>query len=113
MSVLAQAQQLVGINAIDRFVGTLGQLAPVKPDVMDKLDADKMADAYADMLGVDPDMVVANDEVVLIREQRAQRQQAMEQAAMAEQAAGAARNLSQADTEGRNALTDMLQGYTG
>lgn len=48
-------------------------------DVLDKFDADKWADAYADMLGVDPELIVPGEQVALVRKQRAEMQQAQMQ----------------------------------
>lgn len=115
VSMLAQAQRAIATNGIDRFVGNLGQIAAFKPDVLDKFNADEWADAYSDMLGVDPTLIVPDDQVAILRQQRAQAQQ---QAAMNEQMAqraAAVRDLASADTSGRNALTDataMFSGYT-
>jgi hypothetical protein len=50
-------------------------MAQMKPDVMDKIDSDKVVDSYADMLGVDPDLIVGDDQVALIRQDRAKVQQ--------------------------------------
>ena len=50
---LAAQTFYVATNGIDRFVGNLGVIAEAKPDVLDKFDADRWADAYADMLGID------------------------------------------------------------
>lgn len=116
VSMLAQAQRAVSTNAVDRFVGNLGSIAQFKPDVLDKFDADEWADAYSDMLGVDPQMIVGSDKVALIRKQRADAQaQAMQAEQMAQQAK-TARDMAAADTEGKNALTDaarMFSGYEG
>ncbi len=112
VSMLAQAQQAVGTNSVDRFVGTLGQVAQVKPEVLDKLDADHWADAYSDMLGVDPELVVPNDKVALIRKARAQAQAQAQQAAAAPQAAQTAKNVSQIDPSGLRDVIDMFSGYT-
>lgn len=79
VSMLAQAQQAVSTNSIDRFVVNLGAIAQFKPDVLDKFDADKWADMYADMTGVDPDLIVPGEQVALIRKQRAEAQQAAQQ----------------------------------
>jgi hypothetical protein len=108
-SVLAQAQRAVGTNSVDRFVGNLGAIAALKPEVLDKFDADEWADVYADMLGVDPSLIVADDKVALIRQSRAQAQQAAQQAAMANSAADTAQKLGSAPTTGGNALTDVAQ----
>jgi hypothetical protein len=115
ISMLAQAQRAVGVNSTDRYLMTLGTMAQMKPDVMDKLDADSAADIIADQLGVDPRMLVANDKVALIRQQRAQAQQAAAQAEMMQQAAGAAKDLGSIDTAQPNGLSDLMNltsGYT-
>lgn len=107
-SVLAQAQRAVATNGIDRFVGNLGNIATFKPDVLDKFNSDAWADAYADMLGIAPDLIVANADVAIIRQNRAQAQQ---EAAMQEQlnmASQTAKNLGGTPTNGGNAASDVM-----
>ena len=113
VSMLAQAQRAVATNGVDRFVMNLGAVAGMKPDVLDKFDSDRWADAYADMLGVDPELIVPGEQVAIIRQQRAQAAQAQAQMQAAEQMAGAARNLAAADTGGQNALTDVMSNFSG
>ena len=113
VSMLAQAQRVVATNGVDRFVGNLGQIAQYKPDVLDKFDSDEWADAYADMLGVQPQMIVASDKVALIRKARAEQQAAAAQAEQQAQAASTARDLASADTSGQNALTDAAKMFSG
>lgn len=112
VSMLAQAQQAVGTNSVDRFVGTLGQIAQVKPDVLDKLDADKWADVYSDMLGIDPELVVPSDKVALIRKARAEASQKAQQAEAAPQVAAAAKNASQIDPQNLRDVIGMFSGYS-
>lgn len=112
VSMLAQAQQAVGTNSVDRFVATLGSVAQLKPEVLDKLDADKWADAYSDMLGVDPELVVPSQEVARIRQARAQAQQQAQAAESAPQIAQAAKNASQVDAAGLQDVMNMFSGYT-
>ena len=104
ISVLAQAQRAVGTGAIERFAGFIGNHAAIKPDLMDKYDADEAADQYAEMLGVPPAIVLSDDKVKEIRDGRAkaqQRQAQIEQAAQmapaVKQGADAARLLSEID----------------
>lgn len=113
VSMLAQAQRAIATNGIDRFVGNLGAVAGFKPEVLDKFDADRWADAYADMLGIDPELIVPGDKVALIRQARAEA--AQQQAAAEQMAAGAktARDLAAADTSGENALTDVTRAFSG
>lgn len=113
VSVLAQAQRAINTNGVDRFVGNLGQIAQMKPEVLDKFDADKWADIYSDMLGVDPELVVPDDKVALVRKQRAQQQAQAQQAEQLQQTSSAAKNLAGAPTGGKNALTDIMNMYSG
>ncbi len=113
VSMLAQAQRAIGTNSVDRFVGNLGVVAQIKPDVLDKFNADEWADAYSDMLGVDPKMIVANENVAMIREarnaaaaERAQQEQLM-------QSAVAAKDLAAAQTTEPSALTNVIDMFSG
>ena len=51
-----------------------------------KFDSDAWADSYADMLGIDPSLIVPGQVVAKIRQQRAQAQQAAAQAEQQQQA---------------------------
>ena len=115
VSVLAQAQRAIGTASTDRFVGNLGVVANIKPDVLDKFDSDKWADIYSDQLGIDPELIVPDDKVALIRKSRADAQRQAEATAQAEQMAGAANKLGNAPTQGgaSNALTDLLGQFQG
>ena len=114
-SMLAQAQQAVGTNSVDRFTVNLGTIAQFKPDVLDKFDSDYWADAYSDMLGLDPQLIVPSDQVALIRQQRAKAQQAQQAAAMAQPAshmANAAKTLSDIPPDQMQNVMSMFSGYT-
>lgn len=115
VSMLAQAQRAVGTAGLDRYIANLGTVAQFKPDVLDKFNSDKWADSYADALGVDPEMIVADKEVALVREQRAAQQQKMEQAAMANSMADSANKLGGVPTQGgsSNAATDIMSMFSG
>lgn len=115
ISTLAQAQRAIGVNSIDRFVANLGVIAQFKPDVLDKFDQDKWADSYSDMMGIDPEMIVANEKVALIRQSRAQQAAAAQKAEQAALEAKAAQSLGSVKTDSPNLATDMLnqvQGYS-
>jgi Bacteriophage head to tail connecting protein len=113
VSMLAQAQRAIATNSIDRFVGNLGQVASFKPEVLDKLDTDMWADKYSDMLGVDPEFIVANDKVAIIRQQRAKAQQAAQATAQAEQAASALAKAGTVQTPTGNAGADVMRAFSG
>ena len=108
VSMLAQAQRAITTNGIDRFTQGMMALAQVKPEVLDKFDADRWADEYSDAMGVNPDMIVPEDKVTQIRAQRQKAQQAAQQQAAMNQASQTAKNLGQTPTTGGNAASDML-----
>jgi hypothetical protein len=117
VSTLAQAQKAVGLASFDRLLGTVALIAQGSQDigVWDKIKKDEVIDKYSDMLAVDPDVLVADDQVAIIRADRAKQQQAQQMAAAVPGMAGAAKDLSQANTTDKNALTDLtkqFQGYT-
>jgi hypothetical protein len=113
VSMLAQAQRAIGTNAVDRFVGNLGAIAQMKPDILDKFDQDEWADVYADMLGIDPALIIADKDVALIRQARAQAMAAKEQAAVMQQQSQTVKNMAQSPTGGDNALTDITNMFSG
>ena len=113
VSTLAQAQRMVGLGAVDRLLGTVIAVAQIKPEVADKLDADQLIDKYGDMTGVDPSLIVADDKVAVIRQQRAQAQAAAQRAAQIEQATKSAQNLGAIKTNEPNALTAMVDQLQG
>jgi hypothetical protein len=113
VSMLAQAQRAIGVNGVDRFVGALGAVAQMRPEVIDKIDVDKWADSYSDMLGVDPDIIVASENVAIIRQQRAQAQAQAQQMQAAQMQADAAAKLGTVKTDEKNAATDLINLFSG
>lgn len=113
VSILAQAQRAVATNSIDRYTMSLGHIATMKPEVLDKFDADEWADAYGDMLGIDPQLVVPNKEVAFIRQQRAQAQQQAAQSEQMSQAADTAQKLGKTSTQDGTAMGDIMRGLQG
>lgn len=109
ISMLAQAQRAVGIGAIERGVAFIGQLGAVKPEIVDKMDADEAVDQYWDMIGAPPSIVVPDDEVREIRKGREQQQQAAAAAEMASQVAPAAK----AGAEAASVLADAQNNPAG
>jgi hypothetical protein len=115
VSILAQAQRAIGANSTDRFVGNLGAMAQIKPEVLDKFDADRWVDNYADQIGVDPELIVGKEEVALVRKARADQQAAQQAAAQAQQAAESMGKLGGVATQNgaSNAGADIMGGLMG
>jgi len=109
ISIMAQAQKLVGISAIERFTGYAGQVAQFDPSILDKLKTEQIIDVYADITSVPPSILRSDDEVKEIRENRAKQQQAEAQAQQMQNAVQTAQNLSQIKSnDGSNVLDQML-----
>ena len=109
ISVMAQAQKLIGIEAVERFSGFVGQVAQRDPSAADNVDVDQMIEVYGEMTGIPPGIIRPEDQVQAIRQQRQQAQQAQQQQAQIAQQAQTAQTLSKTDTGGNNALTQLLQ----
>jgi hypothetical protein len=115
VSMLAQAQRSIATNGVDRFVANMVNIAGVRPDVLDKLDVDYWADEYSDMLGVDPQFIVPEEKVQMIREQRAQAQAQAAQQQQQEQQANIAKSLATTPTQAgqSTALDDATSQFSG
>lgn len=111
ISVLAQAQRAVAAAGTDRLLGTVTTLAQIKPDIVDKIDGDQVIDAYAEMFGVDPKIILSDERVAEIRTQRAQQQAAQQAAEAAPAMASTAKAVSGIDTRNMSDVLNMFQGY--
>lgn len=111
ISVLAQAQRAVATQGMDRLLGTVSQMAAVKPDVLDKLDFDQIVDNYGDAYGVDPKIIVPDNQVAALRQQRAAAMQAQQAAATAPQVVESAKTASEIDTGNLQDVMNGLMGY--
>ena len=118
VSLLAQAQKMAAMPAVEETLGLVGNLAAVYPDVLDNINADEAIRLAANIKGTPEKILRSEDEVEELRKQRAEAQQqqmqAQQMAAMAQPAkdmAQAARLMSETPTNGAgNALADMLGG---
>jgi hypothetical protein len=111
VSIMSQAQKLIGIAGVERFTTYVGQLAAANPDVLDKVNMDKAVDAYADMTGIPVDIVRTKEEVVKMRDARAEAQaQATQQQQMMNMAQVAKDAGSVPVGEGNQNLASKLLG---
>lgn len=119
ISILAQAQKMVGIQASDRLLAFAGNLMSIKqdPSVLDKLDTDQMIDEYGDMLGVSPLSILSDDKVAELRQGREQAARMQQMAALApalDQAAGAVKKLGETPAgDGQSVLQAAAQAGAG
>ena len=110
VSILAQAQKMVALGAIDKFTIYVSNLMQVSPGISDKIDFDQLIDVYGEITSI-PEGIVRSDETASeIRQQRAMAQQEQMQQQQAAQQAINAKNLSQANLGTDNALSAMTRG---
>ena len=110
-SILAQAQEAIGLNQIDRFLERMAMLGDLKPEVLDKLDGDGIAELYGRTV---PSRAMLDKEMVaVLREQHAEQEAQAQQMAMLESASESMNKLAGADTSGENALTDIGNAEEG
>jgi hypothetical protein len=113
ISILAQAQRAVGTSAIDRFLGLATAAAGLQPSVLDKIDFDQVVDSYGEKLGVPPDIIRSDDQVIEIRQMRAQQEAQANAMANIQAATEAAKNLADSPLDQDNALRRGLQVISG
>lgn len=117
ISIMAAAQRLLGVSAIERLASFVGNIAAAQPEALDKVDFDEAIDQYADDLGVNAKLLRSTDAVTQIRAQRAQAAAAKQQQELALQQgpamAQSAKLLSETDVNGTSALNRLLQTTGG
>lgn len=115
--LLAQALKAVASNGIDRLAAFVGNIAKAQadageaPTALDKVDVDQMIDEYAISIGTPPTIVRSDDDVAQLRDARSQQQQAAQLVSAAQpvqQAAAAAKDLSETQVGDTTALNAMV-----
>jgi hypothetical protein len=109
ISIMAQAQKMVGIGSIERFSQFSGQLAGLFPGSSNKVNAGKMIDIYGDTLSLQPGIVRSDEEVAAIEQQQQQQQAAQQKMMAMKEGANAANKLAGADMSSDNALTRFVE----
>lgn len=89
---IIQAEEAEGIFRSWEF---LGGIAKLKPDVVDVLDADKSIKRFTELTGAPSTLVLSQDAIEIIRDERDKKQQQAAQLELAKQASEAARNVGQ------------------
>lgn len=108
VSVMAQAQKLISMDGINKFMAAAQGIAAFDPRVLHKINTFELINVIADITSIAPKILVGDDEAKSASDaaqQAAQQQQAMETAQMA---SASAKNLSQAQITPDNALGKVM-----
>lgn len=87
IGVLAQAQRMIGIGAIDQWKQGVESSIQINPECIDIIDYDTMNQEKADMFGIPAKIVASPDVIAQKRQQRAQANAQAQKAAQMQQAA--------------------------
>jgi hypothetical protein len=110
ISSLAMAQRSVSISGYERTLGFAGALQGAGINVADKIDGDRALEDYADLVGGPARMIVPDEVVQQRREVAAQKQQRMEQMAMAQSAASMAKDVGGLNIDGGTVAAAVTGG---
>lgn len=118
ISVLAQAQRMIGLGAIERTAGYISSVMQAKPDIVDTFDFDESVREYGDITGVASKLLRSKDLVDKDRAARAQQQAQAQQAEQMAQMAPAAKDGAQAaqllmDSPGTGGGASLAQRLLG
>ena len=107
ISIMAQAQKLVGVVGHDRFFMSVTPFFQVFPEAKAKIDVNQAIDDYADQLGVDPRIIRSTEDAEAMVAAEQQAAAAAMQAQQAQQMAATAKDAAAAPMTGDTLLTRM------
>ncbi len=113
ISIMAQAQKMVGIGGLDRLLQVSTQILQVNPGSAAKIDFDQIIDEYGEALGTSPRVIRTDEQVQAIRQQQADAQNAQSKIDMLSKGSEIAKNLAQSPMGDSNALSRLSEKLTG
>ena len=96
ISVLAQAQKMIGLQNMRSYLDAATAVAAINPMSVEKTDWDQFMQETADRLAIAPNITLPDEIVAARREQAAQMQQMMAEMEMLKQGGEAARSFADA-----------------
>ncbi len=113
ISILAQAQKAVALNALERTVAFVGGLAQMSPDALDNINVDETISEYGEAAGVAPATLRSPEERDQVRAHRAEQQKQLQQQEQMSAMADAAGKLANVETDKRNLASDAINVARG
>lgn len=112
IGVLSQAQRMVSAQGLDRLLGSVTSMAAMWPEARLKIKPMQVVDAYADMFGVNPEVVATDDEAAEAMAAEQQKAAAAQAAATAPAAVDAAKTASEIDPAQLREVIGQFSGYS-
>ena len=97
VSLLAQAQKLVGISATDQYLALTLKAASAWPEALDSVDVDNLLDNYAQSLGLPANLTRPREERARLRAGREEARQTEQQLELLQKAADLGHTLADSD----------------
>jgi Bacteriophage head to tail connecting protein. len=110
VSVLAQAQKMVAMRGIQDFMGFVGQVSGLSPEVAERVDYGELVDRAAEALGVPKGIILGREEFEAKQAQAQQEAQMAQEMMMAKESAGIAKDLGSVEAGGLNGIEALLGG---
>lgn len=111
LSFLQLAQQSSDLNSIERFLNIASVTVQLDENARNKINFSELLERFGTKVGVPASILRSEEEVQEIEAETQRQQQMIDNAEIMGQTAKATKDASQADTEGKNALTDIIKEY--
>ena len=95
VNALARSQQLAELRNISAWVQEVGAMAEIRPEALDRINGDAVAEAMARIRDIDESLVVSDQDVEAIRAQRAEQIQSQMALQGGEQASNIVKNTKE------------------
>ncbi|WP_302556510.1 portal protein [uncultured Desulfovibrio sp.] len=109
VSLLAQAQKLVGISATDQYLALTLKAASAWPEALDSVDVDNLLDNYAQSLGLPANLTRPREERARMRAGREEARQAEQQLELLQKAADLGHTLADSGLTVEGEKSSVLQ----
>lgn len=113
ISIMAQAQKMVGISSLDKFTGYWASLLQIDPNAKYKVDVNEIIESYADFTGIPARVVRTQEEVQVLLQQEAELRQMQMMQQMEAQAAQTNMMNARAGQVDQPAVDDMIRENVG
>lgn len=108
ISTIAQAQKMIGTQAIEQMMSFSGNLAAINPTVLDNIDFDIATVQYSEKLGISSKIIRSKEAVAQIRNDRQQQQQQAQMQQTLMNGVQGAKVLSETEIRPNTALTALV-----
>lgn len=108
VSIMAQAQKLISLDGINKFMGSVQGIAQFDPRVLHKINTFELINVIADITSIAPKILVGDDEANAASQQAQQAAAQQQQMETAQMAATSAQKLAQSPVSSDNALGKLL-----